>query len=84
MEALPKRRGLVPPELSDQYFPMAKTSTLTVRSRPGSDDFQEVLLNGEVIGELTHDAGGWSGMEEARSILRALAERLGWKYVEKL
>lgn len=48
---------------------------LTIKER--DEETRIILLNGEVVAYLTHDALGWEGMKVAEDLACSIAERLG-------
>ena len=49
----------------------------TFHLRQDDDEHVTVLVNGEEVGDVNHDAHGWDGMEAALRIVRAIADQLG-------
>lgn len=41
------------------------------------DEVLIILMDGEEIGQYTHDNDGWVGIETADTLVRNIAERLG-------
>lgn len=41
------------------------------------DEALVILMDGEEIGQYTHDNDGWVGIEAAESLVRNITERLG-------
>ena len=54
---------------------------LTIRER--NEETRIILLNGEVVAYLTHDALGWEGMKVAQELAVDLASRLGVEIEEE-
>lgn len=41
------------------------------------DEVLIILMDGEELGQYTHDNDGWVGIEAAETLVRNIAERLG-------
>ena len=53
---------------------------ITIAHEDG-DEQLEIFVDGATVGYFNHDDHGWSGMEAAKSLAVAIAERLGLEVV---